>query len=86
VVLLDDVWHYLDIPLAFASGLSDEQLIRARWVEDFEQRLARKTPTLAVLIYQGKLGDPAQDRFRFRSLSFCVQERFVYATIYRRCD
>jgi 4-amino-4-deoxy-L-arabinose transferase-like glycosyltransferase len=84
-ILLDTVWHYLDIPLAFAAGLPDEQWIRARW-EDMDQRLARRTPTLAVLIYQGKLGDWTKDTFEFRSLRFCRQVRFTYATIYRRCD
>ncbi len=84
-ILLDTVWDYLDIPLAFAAGLPDEQWIRARW-DDMDERLARRTPTLAVLIYQGKLGDPERDRFEFRSLRFCLEQRFVYATIYRRCD
>jgi hypothetical protein len=65
--------------------LPDEQWIRARW-EDMDQRLARRTPTLAVLIYQGKLGDWTKDTFEFRSLRFCRQVRFTYATIYRRCD
>src|SRR5205085_2263743 len=64
-ILLDTVWHYLDIPLAFATGLPDEQWIRVRW-PDMDQRLERRTPTLAVLLYQGKLGDPEQDRFEFR--------------------
>jgi len=85
VVLLDSVWDYLDIPLAFAAGLPDEQWIRASWTDDFEQRLSRHRPTLAVLLYQGKLGDWTQDRFDFRGQRFCVQQRFVYAAIYRRC-
>jgi hypothetical protein len=85
VVLLDTVWDYLDIPLAFAAGLPEEQLIRVRWTDDFEQRLARRKPTLAVLLYQGKLGDWTQDRFDFRGLRFCLQQRFVYAAVYRRC-
>ncbi|HZX93796.1 MAG TPA: glycosyltransferase family 39 protein [Myxococcales bacterium] len=84
-VLLDGVWDYLDIPLAFAAGLPDAQWIRAAWVEDFEQRLLRRTPTRAVLIYQGKLGDFRKDRFDFRGLSFCLAERFTYASVYRRC-
>src|SRR6185312_82951 len=53
VVLLDGVWDYLDIPLAFAAGLPDHQWIRASWTDDFDLRLARfKPPGLAVLLYQ----------------------------------
>jgi 4-amino-4-deoxy-L-arabinose transferase-like glycosyltransferase len=84
-VLLDGVWDYLDIPLAFAAGLPDEQWIRAAWREDFEDRLRRRKPTLAALIYQGKLGDFTRDRFEFRGLSFCAARRFTYAAVYRRC-
>src|SRR5207245_5681008 len=54
VLLLDSAWHYLDIPLAFSSGLPDERIARLRW-PDFYERLARSPPTLAVLLYQGKL-------------------------------
>jgi len=38
-----------------------------------------------VLLYQGKLGDWTKDRFDFRGKSFCLEKRFVYATIYARC-
>jgi hypothetical protein len=86
VVLLDGVWDYLDIPLAFAAGLPDEQWIRVRWTDDFEQRLKRHDPTLLVLIYQGTLGDWSKDEFEFRGLKFCLAQRFVYASIYRRCQ
>ena len=85
VILLDAVWDYLDIPLAFAVNLSEDQWVRASWTDEFEDLLARTTPTLAVLIYQGKLGDWTQDRFDFRGLHFCKQARFTYATVYRRC-
>jgi hypothetical protein len=85
VVLLDAVWDYLDIPLAFAAGLPDQQWIRASWTDDFEQRWQRLDPTLAVLLYQGKLGDWTKDRFDFRNKSFCLKHRFTYATIYTRC-
>ena len=44
------------------------------------------TPTMAVLIYQGELGDYTQDRFDFRALRFCLEKRFVYASVYRRCN
>jgi len=92
-LLLDSAWHYLDIPLAFASGLPDERVARLRW-PDFEERLARRRPTLALLLYQGKLrwekgaegATEDADAFAFRDLRFCVADRFVYATIYRRCD
>jgi 4-amino-4-deoxy-L-arabinose transferase-like glycosyltransferase len=83
-VLLDGVWDYLDIPLAFAAGLPDEQWIRAAW-PDFEERLRRREPTLAALIYQGKLGDFTRSRFDFRGLSFCAARKYTYATVYRRC-
>lgn len=85
VILLDAVWDYLDIPLAFAASLPEQQWVRAAWSDDFEGRLARVTPTMALLIYQGKLGDWTQDRFDFRDLHFCREARFTYATIYRRC-
>ena len=86
VVLLDGVWDYLDIPLAFAAGLPDEQWIRASWVDDFEARLTRHDPTLAVLIYQGKLGDWTKDEYEFRGMKFCLAQRFQLASIYRRCQ
>lgn len=86
VILLDGTWFYLDIPLAFAADLPERQWIRAAWTDDFEQRLARATPTMAVLIEQGKLGDYTRDRFEFRGLRFCVQARFTYAAVYRRCE
>jgi 4-amino-4-deoxy-L-arabinose transferase-like glycosyltransferase len=85
VVLLDEVWHYGDIPLAFASGLPEKQLLRLRWTDDFERRFPREPPTLAVTFDQGKLGVFDKDRFDFRGLPFCRQARFVYASIYRRC-
>lgn len=85
VVLLDSVWDFLDIPLAFAAGLPDAQLIRASWTDDFEERLALRRPTLAVLLYQGKLGDWQKDTFAFRGVEFCLARRFVYASVYRRC-
>ncbi len=86
VFLLDGVWNYLDIPLAFAADLPERQWVRAAWADEFEDRLARTTPTRAVLIYQGKLGDWRQDIFVFRGLRFCKEARFSYATVYRRCD
>ena len=93
VLLLDSAWHYLDIPLAFASGMPDERIARLRW-PDFEDRLARSPPTLAVLLYQGKLrwehgaegASEEADVFAVRNLRFCLAQRFVYATVYRRCD
>lgn len=85
-ILLDGVWNYLDIPLAFAANLPERQWIRAAWVKEFEGRLQEATPTMAVLIYQGKLGDWTQDRYEFRGLQFCKVERFSLAAIYRRCD
>jgi hypothetical protein len=85
VILLDTVWDYLDIPLAFAANLPEDQWIRAGWREDFEPRLARLSPTIAVLLYQGELGDFTQDRFDFRGLRFCRVEKFTYASVYRRC-
>jgi 4-amino-4-deoxy-L-arabinose transferase-like glycosyltransferase len=92
-LLLDSAWHYLDIPLAFASGLPDDRIARLRW-PDLDERLARRPPTLALLLYQGGLRweDGAEgasveiDRFAFRGMRFCSAARFVYATIYRRCD
>jgi dolichyl-phosphate-mannose-protein mannosyltransferase len=93
VLLLDSAWHYLDIPLAFASGLPEERIVRLRW-PDFDDRLARRPPTLALLLYQGGLrwakgaegAIEGADAFTFRDLRFCAAERFVYAAIYRRCD
>jgi len=93
VLLLDSAWHYLDIPLAFASGLPDERIARVRW-PDLEDRLARRPPTRAVLLYQGELrwrpgaenAVEDSDRFSFRGMRFCAEARFVYATIYARCE
>ena len=55
---------------------------------------ARTPPTLAVLLYQGKLrwekgaenASEDADAFAFRHFRFCLARRFVYASIYRRCD
>ena len=85
VVLLDHSAWYLDIPLAFASGLPEDRLIRASWKDQLEQRLREKTPTLAVLLVPDFLGDLRGERFEFRGLRFCAIERYTYATIYRRC-
>jgi len=93
VLLLDSAWHYLDIPLAFSSGLPDDRVARLRW-PDFDEHLARTPPTLALLLYQGKLrwesgaegATEDADTFTFRRMRFCLARRFVYATVYRRCD
>lgn len=85
VVLLDGVWDYLDIPLAFAVNRPERQWVRAAWADEFDDRLTRVTPTMAVLIYQGKLGDYTRDRFDFRDLHFCEAARFRLVTVYRRC-
>jgi 4-amino-4-deoxy-L-arabinose transferase-like glycosyltransferase len=92
VVLLDGVWDYLDIPLAFESGLPESRLVRRAW-DNFEERLTQTPPTMAVLIYQGKLQTTSgaagavetADRFEFRGTPFCAEAKFVYASIYRRC-
>jgi hypothetical protein len=93
VVLLDSAWHYLDIPIAFELDLPETALVRYRW-PDPAGRVARTPPTLAILLYQGLLRtDPLardaseeSDRFGYAGLEFCKLERFVYATVYRRCD
>ncbi len=84
-ILLDGSPYYLDITLAFAAGLPEDRWIRVSWKEDFEQRLARHTPTFAVLLVRGPLGDFTRDRFDFRSLRFCAAQRYTYATVYRSC-
>ena len=85
VVLLDHSAWYLDIPLAFASGLPESQLIRASWKDQLEDRLRRQRPTLAVLLVPDDLGDLRQPRFEFRGEPFCAVQRYTYATIYRAC-
>jgi hypothetical protein len=93
VLLLDSAWHYLDIPLAFTAGIPEERIERLRW-PDFVERIARTPPTLAVLLYQGTLrytdgaegASEESESFAFRGLRFCRVEKFVYASIYRRCD
>jgi 4-amino-4-deoxy-L-arabinose transferase-like glycosyltransferase len=91
-VLLDGVWDYLEIPLAFESGLPESQFIRQAY-DNFDAKLAKVTPTRAVLLYQGNLqwspgakGASFQaGRFEFRGLQFCREAAFVYASVYRRC-
>ena len=93
VLLLDSAWHYLDIPLAFASGVSEDRIVRLRW-PDFDDHLARRPPTLALVLYQGALrytkgaegATEESDSFAFRSIRFCRAAKFVYASVYRRCD
>jgi 4-amino-4-deoxy-L-arabinose transferase-like glycosyltransferase len=92
VVLLDSAWHYLDIPLAFATDFPESRLARYRW-DDHAARLRLRPATIAVLLYQGLMRhDPAardasedSDRFEYRGLRFCLARRFVYASAYRRC-
>ncbi|HWE24294.1 MAG TPA: glycosyltransferase family 39 protein [Myxococcales bacterium] len=93
ILLLDSAWHYLDIPLAFASGIPDDRIARLRW-RDFDERLDRRPATLALLLYQGTLrstkgaesATEESESFRYREWRFCRVEKFVYASIYRRCD
>ena len=91
-VLLDGVWDYLEIPLAFESGLPETQFIR-RSYDNFEQKLTQVTPEWAVLLYQGNLqwtpgvtGAALEaEEFGFRGMRFCRSVKFVYASVYRRC-
>lgn len=85
VILLDTVWDYLDIPLAFAANLPERHWIRKGWRDDYERLLAEHQPTMAVLLYQGELGDYTKDTFDFRGLRFCLARRFTYASVYRLC-
>ncbi len=94
-VLVEGVWDYLDVPLIFAAHLPDDQWIRQGWTLDFEARLQRHRPTLAVLLYQGDLHNDRRaspsatelaERFSFDGAPFCRQASFVYASVYRRCD
>jgi len=93
VVLIDSSPHYLDIPLAFELDRPESALVRYRW-PDPAGRVARTPPSLAVLLYQGSLrSDPLardatedSDAFSYAGLDFCKMERFLYATVYRRCD
>lgn len=94
VILVEGVWDYLDVPLIFAVHRPDDQWARQAWKDDFEKRLQRHQPTMAVLLYQGNLhNDPrasrdaveTSERFRFNGNSFCRTAAFVYASIYRAC-
>jgi hypothetical protein len=85
LVLVDESTYYLDIPLVLASGLPEAKLLRARWKEDLERRIASRSPTLAVLVEHGRLGHFKEDRFEFREMPFCAAQRYTYATVYRRC-
>jgi hypothetical protein len=92
VVLLDGTWHFLDIVLAFASGLPEDRLVRRAW-PDFEPKLLRTPPTLAVVLEGGTLSatEGAQGavvgapRFTLREQAFCAAAHFSRASIYRRC-
>jgi len=85
LVLVDDAPSYMDIPLAFASGLPETKLLRARWTDDFERRFPSHEPTLAVLVEHGRVGDFRRQRFEFRGLTFCAAQQYTYASVYRRC-
>ena len=85
VVLVDDSVWYLDIPLAFASGLPETKLLRVRWKEDLERRFPQNRPTLAVLVERGVVADFHRDRFDFRGVPFCAARRYTYAAVYRTC-
>ena len=93
VVLLDGTWHYLDIVLAFDANLPEAQLVRRAWT-NFDAKLEKLTPTLAILLEGGSLraapgaaqavdGAPS---FSFRGLRFCADGHFPGASVYRRCD
>jgi 4-amino-4-deoxy-L-arabinose transferase-like glycosyltransferase len=92
-VLLDGVWHYLDIPIAFESGLPEEQLIR-RSYDNFDQKLAQVgPPQWAVVISEGLLTSTKgaegatweAERFGFRGLHYCRVERFAYSSVFKLC-
>ena len=85
VVLIDDSAYYLDIALAFASGLPESRLLRVRWTDDVARRLPQHPPTLAVAVVRGHLADPGETRFDFRGTTFCATQRYTYATVYRAC-
>ncbi len=93
LVLLDHTWHFLDIGLAFESGLPESQLARRAW-PDFEEKLREQRPSLAVLIIDGELrltsgaegASYGAPRFTFRGLQFCAAAHYTYASVYRRCS
>ena len=93
-VLLDGVWHYLDIPIAFESGLPEEQLVR-RSYDNFDQKLAQVgPPRWAVVISEGLLTTTKgaegatweAGRFRFRGTNYCRVEKFAYTAVFERCQ
>ncbi len=91
-IILDGVWDYLEIPLAFESKLPESQFTRLAY-DNFEAKLKRVTPTMAVLLYQGNLQFLAgttgaawqSPAFDFRGIHFCREAEFIYAGVYRVC-
>ena len=91
-ILLDGVWDYLEIPLAFESNLPESQFTRLAY-DNFEAKLKKVTPTMAVLLYQGNLqyltgtkdAKWQSPEFEFRGIRFCREAEFVYAGVYRVC-
>jgi hypothetical protein len=92
-VLLDSVWHYLDIPIAFESGLPESQLIR-RAYDNFDEKLGQVgPPRWAVVISEGLLSSTqgaagatwGAERFGFRGLHYCRVEKFAYSAVFERC-
>ncbi len=88
VLLVDGVWDYLDIPLAFYAGIPEERLVRRAWT-NFEMRLRQNPPTLVAAIYQGELRDKTpgvhidEEVAIVRGQRYRAVAHFVYATIYR---
>jgi len=92
-IILDGVWDYLEIPLAFESTLPETQFTRLAY-DNFEAKLKKVSPTMAVLLYQGNLQFLAGTQnavwqtpeFNFRGVRFCREAEFIYAGVYRRCE
>jgi hypothetical protein len=92
-VILDGVWDYLEIPLAFESTLPETSFTRLAY-DNFEAKLKQVPPTMAVLFYQGNLQFLSGTKnakwqspdFDFRGLHFCREAEFVYAGVYRVCQ
>lgn len=92
-VILDGVWDYLEIPLAFESTLPETSFTRLAY-DNFEAKLKQVPPTMAVLFYQGNLQFLSGTKnakwqspdFDFRGLHFCREAEFVYAGVYRLCQ
>jgi hypothetical protein len=89
-VIVDSLPQYLDINVAFYTGLPDERLVRRRW-ENFEKHLAQTPAAPWLLLGKGgelaekEVSPPGGATVSFRGRTFDrVDQPSEFLAIYRQ--